>query len=292
LGHGSNVQQLETVATYIPHSDEIEINSPTLTATKWWIGGLGVASTHCVVQAQLIVDSKPYGPHLFVVPVRSIKDFKPLPNVEVGEIGSKAFGGFASIDNGYVRFNKVRIPRKNMLQKYAQISNEGKYVPPKQDKLSYGSMVTLRVAVVNMESWNLARALTIACRYCSVRRQFSANKSGKEDQVITYSSVKFRLFPLLGMCFAYIFAGKNLLLAYLQMMSELASHGASTALAEVHALSTSLKACSSWDCLAGMEEARKALGGHGFSAYAGIGHIWANAVASQTYEGFLVSSVY
>ena len=31
LGHGSNVQGLETTATYIPESDEFEIDSPTLT---------------------------------------------------------------------------------------------------------------------------------------------------------------------------------------------------------------------------------------------------------------------
>jgi hypothetical protein len=31
LGHGSNVQGLETTATYIPVSDEFELDSPTLT---------------------------------------------------------------------------------------------------------------------------------------------------------------------------------------------------------------------------------------------------------------------
>jgi acyl-CoA oxidase len=40
-------------------------------AAKWWIGGLGVAATHAVVQAQLISKGKNYGPHLFIVPIRS-----------------------------------------------------------------------------------------------------------------------------------------------------------------------------------------------------------------------------
>jgi acyl-CoA oxidase len=146
-------------------------------------------------------------------------------------------------------------------------------------------MITLRVAVVNHEGWNLARALTIAVRYGNVRRQFGVSKSGPEMQVISYSSVKFRLFPLLGVAFAYIFAAKGLAMGYMEMMSELRSEGESGRLAEIHALSSGLKACSTWDCLAGIEECRKACGGHGFSAYAGIGHIWANGVASQTYEG-------
>ena len=241
-------------------------------------------ATHALVQASLLIDSKTYGPHLFIVPVRSLKDLNPLPNIEVGDIGSKAFSGFGSIDNGYARFNKVRIPRKNMLQRYSQVSNKGEFTHPKQGKLSYGSMITLRVAVISNESWNLARALTIAVRYTTVRRQFSA-RGGKEDQVITYSSVKHRLFPLLGVAFAYNFAAKGLMMAYMEMMSELNLQGESRRLAEVHAISSGLKACCTWDCLAGVEECRKACGGHGYSAYAGIGHIWANGVASQTYEG-------
>ncbi|KAG6818991.1 hypothetical protein H0H93_016586 [Arthromyces matolae] len=46
LGHGTNVAQLETTATYIPNTDEFEIHSPTLTSTKWWIGALGKTATH------------------------------------------------------------------------------------------------------------------------------------------------------------------------------------------------------------------------------------------------------
>jgi acyl-CoA oxidase len=242
-------------------------------------------ATHALVQASLIINSHNYGPHLFIVPVRSQETIEPLPNITIGDIGSKAFAGFGSIDNGLVRFNKVRIPRKNILQRYSLVTNDGKYIAAKQAKLSYGSMITLRVSVVNMEAWNLARALTIAVRYTNIRRQFSSGKDEKEEQVINYSSVKFRLFPLLGITFAYLFASQGLLASYIEMVSDLNTKGESKRLAEVHALSSGLKACASWDCLAGMEEARKACGGHGFSAYCGIGHIWANAVASQTYEG-------
>ena len=245
-------------------------------------------ATHALVQANLYINSKSHGPHLFIVPIRSPQTMSPLPKIQVGDISSKAFNGFGSSDNGYARFQKVRIPRRNMLQRYSQVSRKGEFTHPKQEKLSYGGMITLRVAIVNNESWNLARALTIAVRYTSVRRQFSSNGNAKEeDQVITYSSVKYRLFPLLGVAFAYIFAAKGLIVAYMEMMAELNLKGESKRLAEVHALSSGLKACSTWDCLAGIEECRKACGGHGYSAYAGIGHIWANGVASQTYEGSL-----
>ena len=73
LGHGSNVARLETTSTYIPETHEFEINSPSLTSTKWWVGGLGKSATHGVVQAKLILpDGKDMGPHLFFVQLRSL----------------------------------------------------------------------------------------------------------------------------------------------------------------------------------------------------------------------------
>lgn len=73
LGHGSNVNQLETTATYIPENDEFEIHSPTLTSMKWWPGGLGKTANYAVVQAQLILPkNKNMGPHLFLVQLRSM----------------------------------------------------------------------------------------------------------------------------------------------------------------------------------------------------------------------------
>jgi acyl-CoA oxidase len=73
LGHGSNVANLETTATYLPATQEFEIHSPSLTAAKWWIGGLGRVATHGVVQAKLILPGgRDVGPHLFFVQLRSL----------------------------------------------------------------------------------------------------------------------------------------------------------------------------------------------------------------------------
>jgi acyl-CoA oxidase len=72
LAHGSNVSGLETTATYIPEAKELEIHSPTLSSTKWWIGAVGKTATHGIVQAKLILDGQDYGPHLFFVQLRSL----------------------------------------------------------------------------------------------------------------------------------------------------------------------------------------------------------------------------
>lgn len=89
LGHGSNVQGIETTATYVPETDEFEIHTPYLTASKWWIGGLGKAANHAVVMARLKTAGKDYGPHAFVVPIRSMEDHTLLPGVMAGDIGPK-----------------------------------------------------------------------------------------------------------------------------------------------------------------------------------------------------------
>lgn len=64
LGHGSNVQGLETTATFDKEDQTFVIHSPSLTSAKWWVGGLGTVANHAVVQAQLILAGRSLGPHL------------------------------------------------------------------------------------------------------------------------------------------------------------------------------------------------------------------------------------
>jgi hypothetical protein len=54
LGHGSNVQGIETMAVYDESKQEYDLHSPSMTASKWWIGGLGRSATHAIVMAQLV----------------------------------------------------------------------------------------------------------------------------------------------------------------------------------------------------------------------------------------------
>jgi len=41
LGHGSDVDKLETTATFDPETSQFILNSPTETSMKFWIGSLG-----------------------------------------------------------------------------------------------------------------------------------------------------------------------------------------------------------------------------------------------------------
>jgi len=99
LGHGTFIRGLETTCTYDVRRKEFIVHSPTLTATKWWPGGLGKTATHAIVMARLFVpsssssNSEPAfsdkGIHAFVVQIRSTKDHLPLPGVQCGDIGDK-----------------------------------------------------------------------------------------------------------------------------------------------------------------------------------------------------------
>jgi hypothetical protein len=61
--------------------------------------------------------------------------------------GPKALGSFATVDNGFARFDRVRIPKENMLSKFAQVTDAGQYVQPPHSKLNYGgvSLCTLLI---------------------------------------------------------------------------------------------------------------------------------------------------
>lgn len=195
LGHGSNVQGLETTATFDPQTDEFVIHSPTLTSSKWWPGGLGKASTHAVVYARLITDGQDHGVNGFIVQLRSLEDHSPLPGITIGDIGMKfGNGAYNTMDNGVLRFEHVRIPRNQMLMRVSQVTREGKYVQsnvPRQ--LLYGTMVYVRQTIVADASCALSRAVCIATRYSAVRRQFGSKNGGPETQVLLQNPFLFNI---------------------------------------------------------------------------------------------------
>ncbi|TEB33934.1 acyl-CoA oxidase [Coprinellus micaceus] len=284
LGHGTNVGRLETTATYIPSTREFEIHSPTVTSSKWWIGALGKTATHGVVQAKLILGGKDYGPHLFFVQLRSLQDHTPLPGIVIGDIGPKSGGGFGPTDNGFAKFNRVRIPKEQMLSRFAQVTDEGEYRQPPHAKLSYGGMLYIRANMVTGGGWLMAKAATVAIRYGTVRRQGELGPDGFEKQIVSYPSTYYRLLPILSHAYVFIQLGKQLTKAFDTMASRLAN-GDTSLLAEMHSTTSGLKVLVSSTGVQDVEIARRSMGGHGYSAFAGLGRLYNDYLPSVTYEG-------
>ncbi|GAV77995.1 ACOX domain-containing protein/Acyl-CoA_dh_M domain-containing protein [Cephalotus follicularis] len=286
LGHGSNVQGLETTATFDPQTDEFIIHSPTLTSSKWWPGGLGKVATHGVIYARLLTNGQEHGVHGFIVQIRSLDDHLPLPGITVGDIGIKfGSGAYNTMDNGVLRFDQVRIPRNQMLMRVSQVTREGKVVQsdvPRQ--LVYGTMVFVRKTIVGDASNALSRAVCIATRYSAVRRQFGSQKGGLETQVIDYKTQQNRLFPLLASAYAFRVVGEWMEWLYTDVTQRLKANDFST-LPEVHACTAGLKSLTTSATADGIEECRKLCGGHGYLHSSGLPELFAVYVPACTYEG-------
>lgn len=81
LGHGSNLQRLETEAVFDRKTDSFIMNTPTLTATKFWPGALGRSSNYVLLMAQLYTPDRTQacGLQMFFVQIRDLDTHEPLP---------------------------------------------------------------------------------------------------------------------------------------------------------------------------------------------------------------------
>ncbi|XP_046845069.1 peroxisomal acyl-coenzyme A oxidase 1-like isoform X2 [Xenia sp. Carnegie-2017] len=285
LGHGTNVRALETTATYNPSTETFILHSPTLMSTKWWPGSIGHTATHVILMARLITTGKDHGIHPFVVQIRSLEDHSVLPGIKLGHIGPKM--GYATIDNGFLCFNHVHIPRENMLMKYNKVSPNGIYVKAKgyNEKLSYLSMVMIRAYLVFDAGFFLSRSCTIAIRYSAIRRQGKINKRGPESKILDYKTQQYALLPVLATSYAFWLTGLKVFQLYLKVQMEITQQCFDNA-QELHATCAGMKAFSSQVAANGSEICRFRCGGHGFSMSSGLPSIYANVLAPMcTYEG-------
>ncbi|GMS93122.1 hypothetical protein PENTCL1PPCAC_15297, partial [Pristionchus entomophagus] len=282
MGHGTNLRELETTAAYDKTTQEFIINTPTRSATKWWPGNLGKMANYAVVACQLYVDGKKIGPHNFLVQLRCEKTHKPLPGITVGDIGPKM--AYNTTDNGFLAFDNIRIPRKQMLMKHAKVSPDGVYTAPVHAKLNYGTMVHVRAHMVHSHGQLLATAAIVATRYSAVRRQGSIEKGGPEVQILDYQTQQHRIFPQIARAYAMMFAGDEIRDLYAKYLEEV-DKGQTDLLPNLHAITSGLKSVVTFMAGLGIEQCRMACGGHGYSDASGLPKLYGVQVGGCTYEG-------
>uniref|UniRef100_A0A669DCQ5 Acyl-coenzyme A oxidase n=1 Tax=Oreochromis niloticus TaxID=8128 RepID=A0A669DCQ5_ORENI len=282
MGHGTHLRGLETTATYDPATQEFVLNSPTVSSIKWWPGGLGKTSNHAIVLAQLYTLGNCHGLHAFIVPIRDMNTHLPLPGIVVGDIGPKF--GFNEVDNGFLKLENVRIPRENMLMKYAKVEPDGAYVQPPSTKLTYGTMVFIRSMIVAESARALAKSSTIAIRYSAVRHQSEIRPGEPEPQILDYQTQQYKLFPLLATAYAFTFVGQYMRQTYHRITEDI-NQGDFSEMPELHALSAGLKAFTSWEATSAIEVCRMSCGGHGYSRSSALPDIYVEFTPTCTYEG-------
>jgi acyl-CoA oxidase len=115
--------------------------------------------------------------------------------------------GLPGVDNGRIWFDNKRIPRENLLNKHADVTEDGKYVSPISNKIQrfatmMAPLVYGRLKISSSASLVALTGLKIAIRYSNTRTQFKG-EDGKEMPIITYLTQKRRLYPYLASTLAY-----------------------------------------------------------------------------------------
>ncbi|XP_063974063.1 peroxisomal acyl-coenzyme A oxidase 3-like [Diachasmimorpha longicaudata] len=292
VSHGTNAKGIRTTATYDVNSQSFIINTPDFEAAKFWIGGLGKQGTHVLTFAQLTTpDNVAHGLHIFIVPVRDPKTMLPLPGVIIGDLGEKV--GLNGVDNGYVMFQNVKIPRENLLNKMGDVTPDGKYVSPVKDQskrfgASLGALSLGRVSITNISATYCSLAMVIATRYCAVRRQFGP-KDDEEWPVIEYQALHGRLMPWLAATYAIQIFSRAFMKKTQEFQGKILQGESGDDLAseglEIHALSSAAKPYCSWLARDIIQDCREVCGGMGYLKVARLGDLRADHDANCTYEG-------
>ncbi|MEQ9290542.1 MAG: acyl-CoA dehydrogenase [Cyclobacteriaceae bacterium] len=277
-GHGSNVQGIETTATFDKQYNGFIIHTPNAMAQKEYIGNAAVHGQMATTFAQLIVDDISYGVAAFLVPLRDTQG-NVLPGIEIEDCGPKL--GLNGVDNGKIRYNQVHIPKDNMLDRFASIDENGEFSSPisSDNKRFFTMLATLVGGRIGIPRAGLSAAksgLTIAIRYGNQRKQFGP--SGKpEIPILNYRTHQRRLMPLLAKSYALHFALQYLTDRYVSKTEEDSR--------EIESLAAGLKAYSTWYTTETLQTCREACGGKGYLAENRLSDLKADTDIFTTFEG-------
>jgi acyl-CoA oxidase len=277
-GHGSNVMALETTAQYDAESDELVIHTPRESARKEWIGNAALHGQMATVFAQLEVGGVQRGVHAVLVPLRD-ESGETLPGVRIQDDGPKL--GLNGVDNGRLWFDRVRVPRSALLDRFGTIDERGRYDSPipsanKRFFTMLGTLVAGRMCVASAGVSAAKVGLAIAVRYATHRRQFGP-ADGPETCLLDYETHQQRLLPALATTYALHFATEHLRGRYLGHTEEDAR--------EVEALAAGLKAWGTSRTVRILQQCRESCGGQGYLAVNRLSALMRDSEVYTTFEG-------
>ncbi|MCK0110914.1 acyl-CoA dehydrogenase family protein [Ornithinimicrobium sp. F0845] len=287
VGHGSDVQALETTLTYDADTDEIVVHSPGPSATKTYIGNAAADGRMAAVFGQLEVAGTNHGIHVVLVPLRDDSG-DSLPGVTIGDNGAK--GGLDGVDNGTLSFDQIRVPRTMLLSRYGGVTDEGTYESPIDNPnrrffTMLGTLVRGRICVGGAAAQAARKALSIATRYSLQRRQFEA--PGREDEVLLldYLAHQRKLLPAIATAYALSFAQNELVDTLQSVQSRPVGERDQKAQRELETRAAGLKAVSTRFANDTIQVCREACGGAGYMAENGLTELRRDADVFATFEG-------
>ncbi|XP_063822074.1 peroxisomal acyl-coenzyme A oxidase 3 [Ostrinia nubilalis] len=291
IAHGSDAKLMRTTATYDARTRQFVVHTPDFEAAKCWVGNLGKTCTHTLLFAQLITpDGTNHGLHGFIVPIRDPNTLEAYPGLIVGDMGEKI--GVHGIDNGFIMFNQYRIPRESLLNRTADVTEDGVYESSFSDpsRILGAALENLsagRVGIMQESCHSISSAVAIAIRYAASRKQFGGKDA--EIPLIEYELHQWRLFGYVAAAVVFRVYIESFTRVYLGFVEK--SHSGvrvdnlSEAVSEIHAMVSCSKPLLTWTVLDAAQQCREACGGHGFLKCANLGDIRSNHEPTVTYEG-------
>ena len=283
-GHGSNVQALGTVARYDAETEEFVITTPDDASRKDYIGNAAAHAELAAVFAQLEVDGESHGVHAFVVRIR--RDGAVVDGVRIEDCGDKM--GLDGVDNGRIWFDELRVPRTALLNQFAEVTPEGRYLSPIDNAnrrffTMLGTLVQGRVCVGGAGINAAKVALTIATRYADRRRQFEASSTDEEELLLDYGMHQRRLIPLIAENYALHFAQEVVAGQLHDVFSGVTTDEQARRMLEARAAGT--KALGTWHATRTIQECREACGGAGYLSENRFAALKADTDVFTTFEG-------
>ena len=277
-GHGSNVRDIETTATFDPAKDAFILHTPNELARKEYIGNAAVHAKAATVFAQLVTNGESHGVHAFVVPLRNDKG-KTLNGIRIEDNGRKL--GLNGVDNGRIWFDNVVVPRDNLLDRYGSVDADGNYSSPitSQSKRFFTMLGTLVGGRVGVPYAGLSAAklgLSIAIKYAANRTQFGPH-GGDEISILDYTTHQRRLMPLLAKAYAFHFGQRYSLGRYVNKTEKDGQ--------EVEAVAAGMKSLCTWFTTEALQECREACGGNGYLWENRFADAKADSEIFTTFEG-------
>jgi acyl-CoA oxidase len=239
-----------------------------------------------VVFAQLITGGASHGVHALLVPIRD-ETGAPMPGVTIGDCGRKA--GLNGVDNGRLTFDRVRVSRDALLNRFGDIAADGTYTSSIANETRrfftmLGTLVRGRISVAGGAGAATQKALALAIRYGAVRRQFADPATGEEVVVLDYLVHQRKLLPALAATYALHFAQSDLV----SDMHDLQAPNVTPdewRQRDLETRAAGIKAVGTWHATATIQTCREACGGAGYLAENLLPTLKADTDVFTTFEG-------